>query len=120
VPPLEEDEKEEEQVMEASVLPVEQYQPPNLSEEEALRRAIEESELAELENWEGLGAQLAASVFTSRGGASNSGADPSSIHVGASSSHQAPPPPIATRLHRLRRQLPSPNLGATPPRAPPI
>jgi hypothetical protein len=32
----EEDEEEEEQVMEAPVLPVEQYQPPDLSEEEAL------------------------------------------------------------------------------------
>jgi hypothetical protein len=83
-PPPEED--EEEQVMEVPVLPVEQYQPLDQSEEEALRRAIEESELAELRNWEGLGAQLAASVSTSRGGASSSGA-------GMSSSRAAPPPP---------------------------
>jgi hypothetical protein len=51
VPPLPEaDGEEEEQVVEAPVLPVEQYQPPDLSEEEALRQAIEESELAELRN----------------------------------------------------------------------
>jgi hypothetical protein len=38
VPPPEEDdeEEEEEQVVEAPVLPVEQYQPPDLLEEEAL------------------------------------------------------------------------------------
>jgi hypothetical protein len=46
VAPLpEEDKEEEEEVVEAPVLPVEQYQPPDLSEEEALRRAIKESEL---------------------------------------------------------------------------
>jgi hypothetical protein len=36
--------------VEAPVLPVEQYQPSDMSEEEAIRRAIEESELAELGN----------------------------------------------------------------------
>jgi hypothetical protein len=36
-------------------LPVEEYQPPNLSEQEAIRRAIEESELLELGHWVGLG-----------------------------------------------------------------
>jgi hypothetical protein len=45
LPPPEEDEEEEEQVVEALVLPVEQYQPSDLSEEEALRQAIEESAL---------------------------------------------------------------------------
>jgi hypothetical protein len=47
-------------------LPVEEYQPPDVSEEEALRRAIEESELVELGNWVGLGVQLAAFASTSR------------------------------------------------------
>jgi hypothetical protein len=42
--------EEEEEVVEAPVLPVEQYQPSDLSEEEVLRRAIEESELVELGN----------------------------------------------------------------------
>jgi hypothetical protein len=82
----EEDEEEEEEVVEASVLPVEQYQPPDLSEEEAIRRAIEEGELAEFGNWEGLRAQLAALASTSRGGASSNGAS-------ASSSRAVPPPP---------------------------
>jgi hypothetical protein len=59
---------------------VEEYQPPNLSEEEALRRAIKESELVELGNWEGLGAQLAASASSSNTDASMS---------------RAPPPPAA-------------------------
>jgi hypothetical protein len=86
-PPPEEDEEEE-----VPVLPVEQYQPPNLSEQEALRQAIEESKLTELANWEGHGAQLAASASTRCGGASISGAGPSDIHAGASCSHQAPPP----------------------------
>jgi hypothetical protein len=49
-PPPEEDDDKEEQVVEAPVLPVEQYQPPDLSDEEALQRAIEKSELAELGN----------------------------------------------------------------------
>jgi hypothetical protein len=87
----EEEEEEEEQVVEAPVLPVEQYQPPDLSEEEALRRAIEESELTEIE---GLGAQLAASAFSIHGGASSSGAGPFGIHADASSSHQDPPLPL--------------------------
>jgi hypothetical protein len=42
VPPPEEEKAEE------VTLPVEEYQPPDLSEEEAIRRAIEESELLEL------------------------------------------------------------------------
>jgi hypothetical protein len=83
-PPLEEDEEEEEQVVEAPMLPVEQYHPPDLlEEEEALRRAIEKSELAELGRTSG---QLAASASTNRGDASSSG-------VGVSSSRTAPPPP---------------------------
>jgi hypothetical protein len=48
---------EEEEAKEV-VIPVEEYQPPNLSEEEAIRRAMEESELLELGLWDGLGAQL--------------------------------------------------------------
>jgi hypothetical protein len=39
---------------------------PDLSEEKAIRRAIEESELLELGHWVGLGAQLQASLCTSR------------------------------------------------------
>jgi hypothetical protein len=54
-------------------------------EEEAIRRAIEESELVELDNWEGLGAQLAASV-------SSSSADASSSRVAL-----PPPPPPAPK-----------------------
>jgi hypothetical protein len=84
--PPEEDNDEEEHVMEAPVLMVEQYQPLDLSDEDALQRAIEESELIELGNWEGLGAQLAASASTSRGGASSS-------RAGASTNRVAPPPP---------------------------
>jgi hypothetical protein len=84
--PPEADEEKDEQVVEAPVLPVEQYQPSDLSSEEALERGIEESELAELRNWEGLEAQLAASASTSHGGAPSSGA-------GASSSHAVPPTP---------------------------
>jgi hypothetical protein len=87
-----------------------------LSEEEALRRAIEESELAELGNWEGLGAQLAASAFTSRGGASSSGAGPFSIHAGASSSHHAPSPPPPTAEPQPWGYI----VLESPPRAPPI
>jgi hypothetical protein len=56
------DEEEAEEV----ALPVEEYQPLDLSEEEAIQRAIEESELLELGQWAGLGAQLAASASTSR------------------------------------------------------
>jgi hypothetical protein len=81
VPPPPEAEEEKDEVVEAPVLPVDEYQPPDLLGEEALRRAIEESELVELGNWEGLGAQLAASAFTSR-------ADTSNIHA-------APPSPAA-------------------------
>jgi U3 small nucleolar ribonucleoprotein component len=43
-------EEEEDEVVDAPVIPMEEYQPPNLSGEEALRRDIEESELAELGN----------------------------------------------------------------------
>jgi hypothetical protein len=43
-------EEEEEQVVEALVLPVERYQSLDLSEEEVLRRAIEERELVELDS----------------------------------------------------------------------
>jgi hypothetical protein len=68
LPPSEKEEKEEE-VAEAPALPVEQYQPPDLSEEEALRWAIEESELTELGNWEGLVVQLAPSTSSSGAGA---------------------------------------------------
>jgi hypothetical protein len=56
----------EEEEAEEMALPVEEYQPPELSEEEAIRRAIEESELLELGQWTGLVAQLAASASTSR------------------------------------------------------
>jgi hypothetical protein len=82
-PPPEEDKEEKEQVVEASMLPVEQYQSLDLSEEEALRRDIKEGELAELGNWEGLGMHLAASTFTSRGGASSRHASASSSHASA-------------------------------------
>jgi hypothetical protein len=88
-PPLE----EEEEVVEASVLPVEQYQPPDLSKEEALRQAIEKNELVELDNLEGLGAQLAALVALPA---------------------VAPMRPAATPPDHRRRQLPSPSPGATP------
>jgi hypothetical protein len=108
-PPPEEEEEVAEEVVEASALSVELYQPPDLSEEEALWWAIEESELVVLGNWEGLGAQLATSAFTSRSGASSSDA-------GASSSHAAPPPPPPSCR--------APALGnavwESPPRAPPI
>jgi hypothetical protein len=60
VPPPEEDEAEE------VALPVEEYQPPDLLEEEAIRWAIEESELLGLGQWAGLGVQLAASASMSR------------------------------------------------------
>jgi hypothetical protein len=92
-PPEEEEAEEANEVVDAPVLPVEQYQPPDLSEE-ALRRAIEESELVDLGNWVGLGAQLAALTSTS--------------HASASTSRTAPPPPP------LHHQLPSPSPGATP------
>jgi hypothetical protein len=49
---------EDEEAKEVAI-PVEEYQPPDLSEEEAIRRAMEESELG---LWDGLGAQLQASV----------------------------------------------------------
>jgi hypothetical protein len=39
-PPLEEEEEVAEEVVEAPMLPVEQYQPSDLSEEVALRRVI--------------------------------------------------------------------------------
>jgi hypothetical protein len=90
-PPLEE---EEDEVVDAPVLPVDEYQPPDLSEEEALRRPIEESELIELDNWVGLGAHLAASASTSSAGASMSRASPP----------PPPPPPPAA----------DPSPGATP------
>jgi hypothetical protein len=83
-PPAEEEEEVAEEVVEVPMLPVEQYQPPDLSEEVALRRAIEESELVELGNWVVLGAQLAASAFSSRSGASSSGTGVSSSHAAAS------------------------------------
>jgi hypothetical protein len=76
-PPKEEEEEEEEEVVEAPVLPVELYKPPDLSEEEeALRWAIEESELIELGNWEVLRAQLAALASSSGAGTSSSRAAP--------------------------------------------
>jgi hypothetical protein len=43
-------EEEEDEVVDAPVIPVEEYQLPDRSEEETLRRAIEESELIELGN----------------------------------------------------------------------
>jgi hypothetical protein len=46
-------------------LPVEEYQPSNLSQEKAIQRAIEESELLELGQWVGLG-ELQASASMSR------------------------------------------------------
>jgi hypothetical protein len=76
VPPKEE---EDEEAVEAPALPVEEYQPPVLSEEEALRRAIEKSKLIELANWVGVGAQLAAFVSTS--------------DADTSTTRAAPPPP---------------------------
>jgi hypothetical protein len=88
---------------------VEEYQPSDLSEEEALQLAIEESELVELGNWEGLRAQLAASASSNGAGASSSGA-------GASTSRALPPPPPPA---------PEPQpwgyaVWESPPRAPPI
>jgi hypothetical protein len=77
-------------------LSVEEYQPPGLSEDEAIRPTIEGSELLELGHWVGLGAQLQASASTSCASASTSRAAP------------LPPP--------LHRQRPSPSLkqaGAT-------
>jgi hypothetical protein len=59
-PPPKEEEAEE------VALPVEEYQPPDLSEQEAIRCVIEESELLELSHWVGLGVQLQASASTSR------------------------------------------------------
>jgi hypothetical protein len=58
-----------------------------LSKEEALRRAIEESELVELGNWEGLGAQLASST-------SSSGADCPRVSMVPWSYPWDPPPHI--------------------------
>jgi hypothetical protein len=95
-PPEEEEAEEANEVVDAPVLSVEEYHPPDLLEEEALRRAIEESELVDLGNWVGLGAQLAASTSTS--------------HASASTSCTAPPPPP------LHHQLPSPSPRATPSR----
>jgi hypothetical protein len=91
-PPPEEEEEVAEEVVEASALSVELYQPPDLSEEEALWWAIEESELVVLGNWEGLGAQLAAS------------ARPAATLA----------PPAATPLHHRRRPAAEPLPWATP------
>jgi hypothetical protein len=57
---------EEKEEAEEAALPMEEYQPSDLSEEETIQRAIEESELFELGQWVGLGSQLQASVPTSR------------------------------------------------------
>jgi hypothetical protein len=62
----------EEEEAEQVALPVEEYQPPDLLEEEAIRRAIEKSELLELGKWLGLGAQLTTSASTSGASASTS------------------------------------------------
>jgi hypothetical protein len=55
-PPHEEEAKEEEEI------PVEEYMPSRLSEEEAIQLIIQDSELVELSQWEGLGLQLHASA----------------------------------------------------------
>jgi hypothetical protein len=47
-----------EEATEDVALLVEEYQPLDLSEEEAIRRAIEESKLLELGQWVGLGTHL--------------------------------------------------------------
>jgi hypothetical protein len=60
LPPPEEEEAEE------VAIPMEEYQPPDLSEEEAIRRAMEESKLLELGLWDGLGTQLQASMTSDR------------------------------------------------------
>jgi hypothetical protein len=57
---------EEKEEAEEAALQMEEYPPSDLSEEEAIRRAIEESELLELGQWVGLGSQLQASAPTSR------------------------------------------------------
>jgi hypothetical protein len=73
----------EEEETEEVAFPVEEYQPQDLSEEEAIRRAIEESELLELGQWTGLEEQLAASTSTSGASVSTSRA-------------ALPPPPPAS------------------------
>jgi hypothetical protein len=62
-PPLGKEEADE------VMIPVEEYQPPDLLEEEAIRRAMEESELLELGLWDGLGTQLQASATSDRAAA---------------------------------------------------
>jgi hypothetical protein len=59
----------DEEEVEKVALPVEEYQPSDLSEEKTIRRAIEENELLELGQWVGLG-ELQASVSTSCASAS--------------------------------------------------
>jgi hypothetical protein len=56
----------EEEEAEEVVIPVEEYQPQDLSEEEAIRPAMEESNLLELGLWDGLGTQLQASTICDR------------------------------------------------------
>jgi hypothetical protein len=95
LPPPEEEEAEE------VAISVEEYQPPDLSEEEAIRRAMEESKLLELGLWDGLGTQLQASM------------------AGDRAAPPPPPPPPPT-------PEPEPQVGwghavyESPPHAPPI
>jgi hypothetical protein len=80
-PPPEEEEAEE------VAIPVEEYQPSDLWEEEAIRRDIVESKLLELGLCDGLCAQLPASATSSTTGANSS-------NTSASSSTTSPPPPL--------------------------
>jgi hypothetical protein len=42
---------------------VEEYMPPGMSKEEAIQLAMEQSELLELDQWDGLGVQLHTLAF---------------------------------------------------------
>jgi hypothetical protein len=53
---------QEEEAEEEEEIPVEEYMPSGLSEEEAIPLIIQDSELVELSQWEGLGLQLHASA----------------------------------------------------------
>jgi hypothetical protein len=59
-----------------------------LSKEEALRRAIEESELVELGNWEGLGARLAASTSSSGAGCPRGVDGALAVSLGPAATHR--------------------------------
>jgi hypothetical protein len=110
-PPPEEDGEEQEEVVEAPVLPVEQYQPPACRR----RRPSDGPSRRASSRSSGTGRASGRSWPPRRSPAMV--ARPAAV-LAHSASTLVPPavtqaPPAATMLHRLHRQLPSPNLGAT-------